>query len=212
MQAAEQDWYGTPDASCSLILDAAKIKPFFESSSCLSWLVRPHSRKPHREVDLQKVSTRSQASISSHQANERPGPPAVLLWVTQGLHAEVRHSSHFAKVTQEEAWGVLNYSIDLACSFSLPEEKKTKYQQTSLRSQSQWSNSTTQDNEGLKPRQIWSTKLLLSFITERHVISGGKPMAYDWFSMKNHCLLIPWSSLQYLLCPWRLSFRSPVSE
>lgn len=71
----------------------------------LSWLVGPHSRKPHREVHLQKVSTRSQASLSSHQANERPGPPAVLLFVTQDLHADVRHSSHFAKVTQEKALG-----------------------------------------------------------------------------------------------------------
>lgn len=110
-QTAEQDWHGTPDASCNLLshsTDTAQIKPFFWKlkSSWLSWLVWPHSKKQHREVDLQKVCTRSQTSLSSHQANERPGPPAVPLRVTQGLHAELRQGSHFAEVRWEEGFGV----------------------------------------------------------------------------------------------------------
>lgn len=132
--------------------------------------------------------------------------------MTQGLDAELRHGIHFAKVTQEEAWGALNYFTDLACSLSLPEEKKNQTPADQPMLSVTRSNSTTQDNEGLKSRQIWSTKIILSFITERHMISRAKPIAYNWFSMKNHCLLIPWSTLQYLLCSWRHSSQSPVSE
>lgn len=54
-----------------------KINPMFESSCWLSCLVRPQSRKPQREVDLLKFSTRSQAALGSQQASKGPGPPAV---------------------------------------------------------------------------------------------------------------------------------------
>lgn len=137
--------------------------------------------------------------------------------MTQGPCAGVGQGSHFTKGSQEEALGYfqLTYrSVPRIFSAIRGEEKTTKIntQQPKLCSQLPRSNSVTQDSKGLKPRQIWPPKPIFSSITERPTISRGRPMAHNCFSMKNHYVLIPRSSLQYLLCPWRLSSISSPSD
>lgn len=141
-------------AASSSLQSLHKWSPFSESSYWLSCLVRLQSRKPQREVDLLKFSTRSQASLSSQQASKRPGPPAVLCdpgppcWgcPRQPLHTGLTRGS----------FGVFSINLQICPTHLLCHKRRKQTKSTpSICSQLQWSNSVIQDIKELKARQIW---------------------------------------------------------